>query len=261
VAAGSVAVTEVALAGFTLQNVVGGTLAGTTATALIAPGQGRTLTFINAPTTTPGAGLSINTIASSPTANVGNPLTYTITITNTSGAVATGVTVMDTLPANVVFGSATATVGSCSGSSASTTVTCSIGTLTAGATATVTIGVAPTPPAAGTTLTNTATATGAGLPTVTASVVTPVTGGPFPPGTPPFPGGYLPSVPPPPLEFLPPPGPPPFPLPPAGGFPGAPRRFAPEVPMIPEADTIVLVVGGLVVLGGLVALRSHRRRD
>jgi hypothetical protein len=51
VAAGPVAVGEVVPAGFALQSVAGGTLAGNTATATIAPGQTTTLTFIHEPTT------------------------------------------------------------------------------------------------------------------------------------------------------------------------------------------------------------------
>ena len=39
----------------------------------------------------------------------------------------------------------------------------------------------------------------------------------------------------------------------------APAGF-PEVPVIPEADSVFLVVGGLVALGALVGLRSLRRR-
>ena len=49
VAAGTVTVTEVVPAGFTLASVTGGTLSGTTATATITAGQTTTLTFINDP--------------------------------------------------------------------------------------------------------------------------------------------------------------------------------------------------------------------
>jgi hypothetical protein len=48
---GTVAVTEVVPAGFTLQSVTGGTLAGNTATATITARQTTTLTFVNVPTT------------------------------------------------------------------------------------------------------------------------------------------------------------------------------------------------------------------
>jgi hypothetical protein len=79
------------------------------------------------------------------------------------------------------------------------------------------------------------------------------------PITPPFP----PILPPPPL--LPPPPPPPPLLPPP---PMAPPMMAPPsaaampgVPVIPEADSLFLLVGGLAALGGLVALRRMRRHD
>src|SRR5690349_12020443 len=166
-APGTIAVTEQVPAGFTLQSVTGGTLAGATATAPIVPGQPTTLTFINAPTAAGGPGLTVNQTASPPAASVGNPLTYLVTITNTSGTTATGVTVADTLPANVVFNSATATIGSCNGGPGAPTVTCAIGTLTPGGSATVTIRVVPTPAAGGAPLVNTVTASGAGLPAVT----------------------------------------------------------------------------------------------
>jgi uncharacterized repeat protein (TIGR01451 family) len=72
----------------------------------------------------------------------------------------------------------------------------------------------------------------------------------------------LPILPPPPLEFIPPPPPPLLPPPPPAptGALAAPRAAFPEVPVIPEADSLFLVIGGLVALGGLVGYRSLRRR-
>jgi hypothetical protein len=71
--------------------------------------------------------------------------------------------------------------------------------------------------------------------------------------------GPPPILPPPP--FLPPPPPPPPLLPPP---PMAPPSMAgaamPEVPVIPEADSLLLLVGGLAALGGLAAFRVARRR-
>lgn len=106
-------------------------------------------TTVNAPS----ANLSIVKTDSPDPVNVGSTLTYTIVVTNNGPDTATGVTVTDTLPGGVTFGSATPTQGSCSGTS---TVTCTIGTMTNGASVTITIMV--TPNATGT-LNNTASVT------------------------------------------------------------------------------------------------------
>ncbi len=66
----------------------------------------------------------------------GNNVTYILTVTNNGPDPATNVTLTDTLPANVVFVSATPSQGTCSGT---TTVTCNLGTINNGANATVTI--------------------------------------------------------------------------------------------------------------------------
>jgi hypothetical protein len=74
----------------------------------------------------------------------------------------------------------------------------------------------------------------------------------------------LPLLPPPPLEFIPPPPPPLLPPPPPAPMGGMmqPRTAGfPEVPVIPEADSLFLLVGGLVALGGLVGYRKLRRND
>ena len=106
---------------------------------------------------TPVANLAITkTDAPDPVA-VGSPLTYTLTATNNGPSPATGVTVTDTLPANVTFVSATPSQGTCT--QAGGTVTCPLGALASGASATVTIQVTPTAAAGGTTLTNTAQVT------------------------------------------------------------------------------------------------------
>jgi uncharacterized repeat protein (TIGR01451 family) len=96
----------------------------------------------------------------------GGTLTYTFRIANNGPAVATAVTLTDTLPGTVTFVSSNTTQGSCSGTS---TVTCSIGTLASGATATVTIQVTA-PLTGGTIATNTGTVT-----TSTTDPVTPNT--------------------------------------------------------------------------------------
>ncbi|MBI4338077.1 MAG: DUF11 domain-containing protein [Chloroflexi bacterium] len=87
---------------------------------------------------------------------VGQGLTYTVTVTNKGPAAATGVTLTDTLPGNVTFGSLTFSQGSCALSGS--TVTCNLGNLANGASALVTITV--TPGAAGA-LSNTVSVTGA----------------------------------------------------------------------------------------------------
>ena len=71
------------------------------------------------------------------------------------------------------------------------------------------------------------------------------------------------NVPPPPLPpppALPPPPPPPPPLPPWTVVPAAVPGAFPAIPVIPEADSLVLLGGGLVTLGALAGLRLLRRR-
>lgn len=69
-----------------------------------------------------------------------------------------------------------------------------------------------------------------------------------------------PPPPPPPLQYIPPPPPPLLPPPPPAPMQGIGRPMA-EVPVIPEADSLFLLAGGLAILGGLVAARTLRRRD
>lgn len=87
----------------------------------------------------------------------GDPLTYTLTVTNAGPSDATGVTVTDTLPTEVSFNSATASQGTTS--NVGNTVTGNLGSLVAGASATMTIVTDVTPNFLGL-LTNTATVTG-----------------------------------------------------------------------------------------------------
>ena len=82
----------------------------------------------------------------------GNPLTYTLTINNLGPGPATLVQLTDTLPASVIFVSATPSQGSCSETGG--TVDCALGTLVGGAGATVSIVV--TAPATAGTITNNA---------------------------------------------------------------------------------------------------------
>jgi len=101
-----------------------------------------------------GLDISVNMTDLPDTVTAGSNLTYTILVKNNGPAVATGVTLTDTLPSSVTYVSATTTQGTFSGSG--NTVTCSIGTLVSVASATITIIVQPT--TAGT-VTNTASVT------------------------------------------------------------------------------------------------------
>jgi uncharacterized repeat protein (TIGR01451 family) len=84
--------------------------------------------------------LSITGSGSPDRVGVDDLVAYTLEISNAGPADATAVTVTDTLPATVMFGSATASQGSCTGTS---TVVCSLGALADGAGAEVTITVTP----------------------------------------------------------------------------------------------------------------------
>ncbi|MGH2595652.1 MAG: hypothetical protein ACRDH7_06790 [Actinomycetota bacterium] len=89
------------------------------------------------------ADLSItNTDAPDPV-TADSPVTYTLHVTNGGASDASNVVVTDTLPANVIFGSANTSQGSCGGT---TTVTCNLGGLANGGTATVTISITPIAP-------------------------------------------------------------------------------------------------------------------
>jgi uncharacterized repeat protein (TIGR01451 family) len=104
----------------------------------------------------PQADLSVTKADSpDPVALKGN-VTYTVTITNSGPATATGVTLVDQLP-DAVFVSATTTQGTCLRDGKGRrdgTVTCDLGSLASGSSATVTIVVTTT---RGGTIVNTAT--------------------------------------------------------------------------------------------------------
>jgi large repetitive protein len=89
------------------------------------------------------ADLAVTKTAAPSPLGVGQPLTYTMTVTNNGPGVASGVALTDPLPDAVTFKSSATTQGTCAGS---TTITCSIGTLAPAAVATVTIVVNPTKP-------------------------------------------------------------------------------------------------------------------
>ncbi|MBN2506720.1 MAG: immunoglobulin domain-containing protein [Verrucomicrobia bacterium] len=73
---------------------------------------------------------------------VGSTLTYTLTAANPGPSPASGLVVVDTLPAGVTFVSATASQGACT--EAAGVVTCDLGDLAIGASATITLEVIPT---------------------------------------------------------------------------------------------------------------------
>ena len=79
----------------------------------------------------------VKTATPSPTVADGDPLVYTLAITNNGPSSATNVTVTDPLPSNVLWLSTSTTTGSCS--EAAGTVTCLLGTMANGATATISI--------------------------------------------------------------------------------------------------------------------------
>jgi uncharacterized repeat protein (TIGR01451 family) len=79
----------------------------------------------------------VKTATPSPTVADGDPLTYSLAITNNGPASATNVTVTDPLPSSVTYLSSISTTGTCS--QAGGTVTCLLGTMANAATATVTI--------------------------------------------------------------------------------------------------------------------------
>ncbi|MBI5756212.1 MAG: SBBP repeat-containing protein, partial [Nitrospirae bacterium] len=95
-------------------------------------------------TGTASADLSITkTDSPDPVPQVGDNVTYTITVTNNGPSTATGVTVTDTLD-SLTYVSALPSQGICSGT---TTVTCNLDTLAYGSIATITIVAGTNPPA------------------------------------------------------------------------------------------------------------------
>jgi uncharacterized repeat protein (TIGR01451 family) len=89
------------------------------------------------------ADLSVTQTVSPNPGQAGVAISYRIVVTNNGPATATNVTVADTLPPGIAFGSATTTQGSCNGAGP---VNCGLGSLAAGNSAIITIVVTPSAP-------------------------------------------------------------------------------------------------------------------
>ena len=103
-----------------------------------------------------GTDLSVTQSDSPDPVSVANPLAYTLFVANNGPDDATGVTVTNTLPAGVLFLSASSTQGTCS--EAAGVVTCLLGDMISGNSETVNIAV--TAPFTAGTINNTATVSG-----------------------------------------------------------------------------------------------------
>ena len=90
-----------------------------------------------------GANLALTSTDSPDPVSVGGTITYSLTATNNGPADASNVTLVDTLPSDVAWQSATPSQGSCvhSGEPLGGTVTCTLGTIANGASTTVDIDV------------------------------------------------------------------------------------------------------------------------
>ncbi len=108
------------------------TVAGSQLDPDTADNTSRVTTTINA-----AADLRVTKTVNTPTANVNDTLTWTVSVTNDGPSVATGVQLIDDLPAGTTLLTRTASQGTCSSTAAQ--VICAVGTLAPGATATATI--------------------------------------------------------------------------------------------------------------------------
>ena len=103
------------------------------------------------------ADLAVTKTASATRIRPGDPVTYTLTVTNNGPSDATGVTLTDALPAGLAFNSAISSQGTCG--LMGNTITCAFGSLANGASASATVKATSAASATGK-LTNTATVKG-----------------------------------------------------------------------------------------------------
>jgi uncharacterized repeat protein (TIGR01451 family) len=126
------------------------------ATASVTVGQG--------PPTPPVGSLSVKKTASTSAPNVGDTVTFTITVTNGTANQVDNATLTDALPQGLVFVSVSPSQGTCTGAA---TVSCSLGTIAAGQSASVSLVAGVT---AGSSIANTVTVSAPGVPTAQGSV-------------------------------------------------------------------------------------------
>ena len=100
--------------------------------------------------------LALTKVASNPAPAAGGPVTYTLTLTNSGTSPATGATIIDPLPSELSFVSASSGQGSCGATGQ--TVVCNLGTLAPGGTALATITADVASSAVGAIVRNTASA-------------------------------------------------------------------------------------------------------
>lgn len=130
-------------------------LVGLAAAAVLTSGAGSAAATASPKSAKRSADVAITMTGSPSTVQVGESVTYTISVANRGPGQATSVVLEDILPVEVAWRSTSTTQGSCGGM---TLVRCELGVLANGSSATVTIGVETT--SAGT-VTNTATVSAA----------------------------------------------------------------------------------------------------
>jgi len=95
-------------------------------------------------TVSPAADLSVTKTDSPDPVHVGQPLTYTIVVSNNGPSPAMNVSIQDQLPKNAGYGKPSTTQGTCSLKPDKRLLTCNLGTMASGSIVTVTIVIKPT---------------------------------------------------------------------------------------------------------------------